>query len=178
MALPPPCTNPPSTSAEDSQLVSAFVLSALFSHTILVLPPWRCFLLLSLNHCLICCSSHLKTSCKALHIETTSSGNPLQAQKVHGVQGCHNACKLEQGVSVFYIYNFERSNTNPERTWGVLHLYFSQDSLQSISIFFESSKPKNLHRQTCNFLNSHPSTLKVYTQLSETHSKTKAKAQL
>lgn len=126
---PPPSTNPPPTSAEDSQLFLAFALSALFPHTILVLPPWRHFLLPSPRHCWGCCSSRSKTSCKPPHIETTSSGNQLQAQKAPGVQGCRSACDSEHGVSIFHIYNFERS----ERTCGVLHEYFSQSSPQTIS---------------------------------------------
>lgn len=92
--------NPLSTSAEDSQLVLVFVSSALFSHTTLIPPPWRHFPFQSLNHCLICCSSHLKTSCRALHIETSSCGNQQQDQKAHGARGCHNACNSEPEISI------------------------------------------------------------------------------
>lgn len=113
---PPPCTNPPVTSAEDSQSVLAFVLCVPLGHTILVLPPWKRFLLLSLNHCLICCSSHLKTSHRALHIEITSSGNQLPAQKAPGAPGCHSACSSEQGVSTGHIHNPHRPNRRLERT--------------------------------------------------------------
>lgn len=113
---PPPCTNPSITSAEDSQLVLAFVLTAPLCHTILVLPPWKRFLLLSPNRSLICCSSHLKTSHKALHIEPTGSGNQLPAQKAPGVPGCHSACNSEQGVSTGHIHNPQTPNMRLERT--------------------------------------------------------------
>lgn len=130
----PSCTNPPLTSAEDSQWVWAFVLSAPLCHTILVLPPWKRFLLLSPKHCLVCCSSHLKTSHKASHIDTTSSGNQLPARKAPVVPGCRSACSSEQGVSTWHIHNPQRPNMSLERTWGDLHQYLSQGSLQSTSI--------------------------------------------